>query len=298
MKINRLFEIVYLLLQKDRITASELADRFEVSTRTIYRDVDMLSSAGIPIYMNKGRGGGISLLPDFVLDKSVLTEEDKENILSSLSAFKSVDLREKNELLEKFTSIFGESYIDWIEVDFSSWSNQNDQADIFKNLKNAICKRKLVTFIYSNSKGNKEERYVEPLKLCFKGEAWYLYGYCRKRQDYRFFKLMRVKDLKITEEVIEHTTYGQVLHEENKYVEKLVHLKLHIDKQMAYRVYDEFEDYKKTEDEDFIVEIDLPDDQWTLYYISTFGPYCEVLEPKEVREKLKQQLQETLNLYK
>ena len=154
MKINRLFEIVYLLLQKDRITASELADRFEVSTRTIYRDVDMLSSAGIPIYMNKGRGGGISLLPNFVLDKSVLTEEDKENILSSLSAFKSVDLRDKNELLEKFTSIFGESYIDWIEVDFSSWSNQNDQADIFKNLKNAICKRKLVTFIYSNSNGN------------------------------------------------------------------------------------------------------------------------------------------------
>ena len=98
MKINRLFEIVYLLLQKDRITASELADRFEVSTRTIYRDVDMLSSAGIPIYMNKGRGGGISLLPNFVLDKSVLTEEDKENILSSLSAFKSVDLRDKNEI--------------------------------------------------------------------------------------------------------------------------------------------------------------------------------------------------------
>lgn len=298
MKINRLFEIVYLLLQKDRITASELADRFEVSTRTIYRDVDMLSSAGIPIYMNKGRGGGISLLPNFVLDKSVLTEEDKENILSSLSAFKSVDLREKNELLEKFTSIFGESYIDWLEVDFSSWSNQNDQAALFKDLKNAICKRKVVTFIYSNSKGDQEQRRVEPLKLCFKGEAWYLYGYCGKRQDYRFFKLMRIKNLNVTEEVVEHTAYGQVLHEENKYVPELVHLKLHIDRQMAYRVYDEFENYKKTEDEDFIVEIDLPDDQWTLYYISTFGSYCEVLEPKKVREKLKQQLQETLNLYK
>lgn len=86
MQINRLFEIVYILLDKKRVTSRELAERFEVSSRTIYRDIETLSAAGIPVYMSKGKGGGISLLPDFVLNKAVITDEEKEEILSSLKA--------------------------------------------------------------------------------------------------------------------------------------------------------------------------------------------------------------------
>ena len=130
MKINRLFEIIYLLIEKESITAKELAEKFEVSTRTIYRDVEILSLAGIPIYMTKGRGGGISLLPNYILDKTVLTDKERENILSSLRAVQTVDIADSNskqEIIQKFRSLFGNSYVYWIEVDFSSWHDYKDK---------------------------------------------------------------------------------------------------------------------------------------------------------------------------
>ena len=97
MKINRLFEIIYTLLQKERITAEELAERFEVSTRTIYRDIDVLSSVGIPVYMMKGRDGGIALLPNYILDKTILTEDERKNILASLRAVEAVDTNDSKD---------------------------------------------------------------------------------------------------------------------------------------------------------------------------------------------------------
>ena len=178
MKINRLFEIIYLLIEKESITAKELAEKFEVSTRTIYRDVEILSSVGIPIYMTKGRGGGISLLPNYILDKTVLTDKERENILSSLRAVQTVDIADSNskqELIQKFSSLFGNSYIDWIEVDFSSWHDYKDQSNIFQIIKSAIFNKKKIKFEYSNSKGEQTYRKVEPLKLCSKGGSWYLY---------------------------------------------------------------------------------------------------------------------------
>ena len=155
MKINRLFEIIYILIEKESITAKEWAEKFEVSTRTIYRDVEILSSVGIPIYMTKGRGGGISLLPNYILDKTVLTDKERENILSSLRAVQTVDIADSNskqELIQKFSSLFGNSYIDWIEVDFSSWHDYKDQSNIFQIIKSAIFNKKKIKFEYSNSK--------------------------------------------------------------------------------------------------------------------------------------------------
>ena len=123
MQINRLFEVVYILLDKKTVTAKELAERFEVSSRTIYRDIETLSSAGIPVYMSKGKGGGISLLPDFVLNKAVLTDEEKEDILSSLKAVKAVNLSKTDTALKKLSSLFGESNTDWIGNEVSKPEN-------------------------------------------------------------------------------------------------------------------------------------------------------------------------------
>lgn len=118
MQINRLFEIVYLLLEKKQMTARELAEHFEVSVRTIYRDVETLSAAGIPIYMTKGKGGGIALLPEFVLNKTVITEAERADILSSLHAVHAVSFREAGTALDKLGAMFGRANADWIEVDF------------------------------------------------------------------------------------------------------------------------------------------------------------------------------------
>lgn len=296
MQINRLFEIIYILLQKQNVTAKELADKFEVSTRTIYRDVEALSCAGIPIYMSKGKGGGISLLSDFVLDKAVMTDEEKDNIISSLRAVSAVDLSDNNKTLQKFSSLFGESYADWIEVDFSSWSNCNE-SKLFRTLKTVIFKKKVVVFQYSNLKGEQRTRKVEPLKLCFKGGAWYLYGYCKDRLDYRFFKLRRIKKLEITSEAVEHKALGSVLKFDNYYNEEYVRLKLRLSSEMAYRVYEEFETFEKQLDGSFIVEIDYPKKDWIFYYIFTFGKHCEVLEPEDIRREVKLQLQEMIDFY-
>ena len=198
MQINRLFEIVYILLDKKNVTSRELAERFEVSTRTIYRDVETLSAAGIPIYMKKGRGGGISLLSNFVLNKTVITDAEKEDILSSLKAIEAIDFSQTETTLNKLSSLLGEAKADWIEVDFSAWSNTQNEKDIFNMLKTAVLKKYIVFFSYASAKKQTSQREVEPLKLCFKGGAWYLYGYCCDRKDVRFFKLRRIRELSVS----------------------------------------------------------------------------------------------------
>ena len=120
MQINRLFEIVYILLEHQCMTAKELANRFEVSVRTIYRDIDVLSAAGIPIYMTRGKGGGISLLPNFILNKTVLTESEKTEILSALHAVQAVNSNESKTVIQRLSNLFGEAQTDWLEIDFSS----------------------------------------------------------------------------------------------------------------------------------------------------------------------------------
>ena len=297
MQISRLFEIVYILLDKKMVTAKELAEHFEVSTRTVYRDIETLSVAGIPIYMTKGKGGGISLLPGFVLNKAVITEEEKKDILMSLHAVNAINLSDTGTALDKLNSLFGESNTDWIEVDFSSWANADDETRIFNTIKAAILSKKVITFNYASAKGQETNRIVEPLKICFKGGAWYLYGYCKERKDNRFFKLRRMKTLHVEEEVFYQNAPNHVFAQDVVFNEEFVQLKMRIAKELAYRVYDEFECYEQLEDGSFIVEIKYPKGEWIFYYITSFGSQCEVLKPEYLRENMKTELQKMLNHY-
>jgi len=297
MQINRLFEIIYILLDKKTVTAKELAKRFEVSTRTIYRDIETLSSADIPVYMSKGKGGGISLLPDFVLNKAVLTDKEKENILSSLKAVNAVNLSETDTALKKLSSLFGESNADWIEVDFSSWSNAQNETEIFNTIKSAILSKKVISFSYASAKGEQMTREAEPLKLCFKGGAWYVYGYCQSRNDYRFFKLRRIKKLCVLNQNFLRTSPQQIFSDHHVFQKEYVTLKLKLSSQMAYRVYDEFDTYEQQEDGSFIAEIHFPKGEWIFNYITSFGEHCEILEPVDVRNYLKIKLENTLKHY-
>lgn len=173
MQVNRLFEIIYILLDKKVVTAKELAERFEVSQRTIYRDIETLSTAGIPVYMSKGKGGGISILPEFVLNKAVLTEEEKLEILSSIKAVNAVSFDDSDieKVLKKLNNILGENDTDWIEVDFSNWGNAEREKEIFNILKSAILSKRIVNFDYMSGKGENIKREVYPLKLYFKGQS-------------------------------------------------------------------------------------------------------------------------------
>lgn len=296
MQINRLFEMVYLLLSKDSVTAGELAKHFEVSPRTIYRDVDLLSSAGIPIYMTKGKGGGISLLPDFVLNKTVLTEDEKADILSALGAMDAVSPQKTDTAVKKLSSLFGSTDIDWVEVDFSGWANGEEEARVFATLKNAILKKCVVEFFYHGSKSNLQ-RVVEPLKLVFKGQGWYLFGYCRERNDCRFFKLRRIKNLTVLTEQFERQKPEKVFDGTRVFDDDFVTMTLKFGREMAYRVYDEFPEYQLLPDGSFKANLTMPRGKWIYHYLATFGEHCEVLEPSDIRMQIKEKLQKTLKQY-
>ena len=297
MQINRLFEIVYLLLEKRSMTARELAERFEVSTRTIYRDVEVLSEANIPIYMNKGKNGGISLLPDFILNKTVLTEQEKEEILTSLQALNSVSLKHANTALAKLGSLFGMPNTDWVEVDFSTWSDPAKEREIFEELKVSILSKKVVEFSYNSTKGEETRRIVEPLKLCYKSNSWYLYGFCRVRKDYRFFKLRRIKELVMTEQTFERDIPKRIFKEEDSYTEEGRQVTLKIPARLGFRVYDEFDQVTVLPDGDFVVTFEMAKGEWFQSYVLSFGPGCEVLSPPEARQEILDVLQKTIDGY-
>ena len=297
MQINRLFEIIYILLDKKIVTARELAERFEVSKRTIYRDIETLSVAGIPIYMSRGKGGGISILDDFVLNKAILTEVEKSDILSSLKAVGAINFNETDSALKKLGSLFGENNSDWIEVDFSSWYNSDKESLIFNNIKSAILSKKIISFTYSSGKGNKTTREVEPLKLCFKGMSRYLYAYCTLRQDLRFFKLSRIKNCIITDKHFDRKVTGPIFKTDNLFTEKYIPLKLKLSPNMAYRVYDEFDNYIQESDGSFIVQTIYPEGDWIFPFIASYGSNCEVLEPLEIRDYIKDEINKMLKNY-
>lgn len=296
MQINRLFEIVYILLERKTITAKELAERFEVSTRTIYRDIEILSQAKIPVYANKGNGGGIGLLEDYVLDKSMLSEEEQNQILFALQSMEKISNQDEKNILEKMSSIFNKSKTNWIDVDFSDWGINGEQDQTFNLIRNAILKHNVIEFVYYNSYGEEKKRQAEPLQIYFKDKSWYLKAYCRLKQDYRLFKISRMKDIKLLNETFEREL-PQI--KENKFDYKTIQLELEISKDMSYRVYDEFkrEDIIKNKNGDFIVKVEFPENDWVYGYILSFGENVKVLSPGYVKSIIKEKLQKSLKNY-
>lgn len=299
MKESRLFRIIYYVLEKGHSTAPELAEKFEVSIRTIYRDIDVISSAGVPIYATQGKGGGIAISKEFVLTKSLLSEKEKEQILMSLQGIMAVGGSDEDELLYKLGSLFQTKNVNWIEVDFSDWMKTNVDQSVFELIKKAIFDKKLLSFQYFGTVDKQTSRKVAPLKLVFKSIDWYVYGYCFLRNDVRFFKLSRIKDIHIEKgefplNIKLPTTLMQEVEIKNTIP---VVLKFH--KEMAFRVYDEFsEGIKKDAQGNFIVHTQLPDNDMLYGYLGSFLDGVEVIEPIWIREKLKAKLIQMIALYK
>lgn len=298
MEQGRLFKIVYYLLDKGRATAPELAEKLEVSVRTIYRDLDVLSVAGIPIYTTQGKGGGIFLLPEFVLDKSLLSPQEKEQILMALQGLSVAENRQSDELLAKVGGLFRAQHADWIEVDFSDWHKNTAKADVFDQIKGAILSRHKIKFSYFSGEGDCTARTVEPYKLVFKSKDWYLYGFCCLRNDFRFFKLTRIKDLKILSETFLRKVADTPASKASIQNEPLIPVKLKFSPEAAFRVYDEFTDtVTKDAQENLYVAVNLPEK--TLYsYILSFGDTVEILEPDALRHNMKEILVHMAGKYK
>lgn len=296
MQINRLFEIIYILLEKENVTAKELAEHFGVSVRTIYRDIDVLSRSNIPIYTNQGKGGGINLLDNFILDKSLISEDEQNQILFALQSLEKLNVNNEKMLLDKMSILFNKATRDWIEIDFSSWKTDSAQNEIFNKIKETILNKKVVEITYFNSYGEENIRQVEPLQIWFKDKSWYIKAFCRLKQDYRIFKIARIRDIKILDE---HFERNLPVEKEEKTKFKVISLKLEISKKMTYRVYDEFEkeNISKNENGDFIVKVKYPENEWVYGYILSFGEYVKVLSPEYAKNIIKKRLEKTIKNY-
>lgn len=288
MRESRLFKIVYCLLEQGQATAPELAEKFEVSVRTIYRDIDALSGAGVPVYAETGRNGGIRLMKDFVLDRAVLSENEKQEILTALQSVYTAQDGNRSQTLQKLSAVFRVESENWLEVDFSRWGDQGSDNKKFELLKSAVIHCREVRIRYAGSNEVTDERIVQPCKLVYKSKAWYLKAFCTKKQDWRIFKLNRILELELLEKNFMRVDCPESTDAVNGEYREIV---LRFPKEMAYRVYDEFDQaqIQRQDSGELIVSAKMPEDTWLIGSLLSFGAQVDVLSPPDLKKALAEQ---------
>ncbi|MEI5989890.1 hypothetical protein A5881_001383 [Enterococcus termitis] len=225
MKIDRLLSLVNLLTENDRMTAKCLAERLEVSKRTIYRDIETLNLAGIPIIAYSGIHGGYGIVEGYKVSKHVFSKEDISTIMTGLSAIQSISpSSEISPLLAKIAPNpdFQQPQSDLL-IDLSSWYKPSEGRNKLNDLRQAIAMQRIVIVRYHSKKGY-SERKIEPYKLIFKTSHWYLYGFCLKRQGFRLFKLTRIQTYDLLDKSFEPRSLEAVeltMASENDYLEAI-----------------------------------------------------------------------------
>lgn len=317
--LERLISIIYILMNKGTVTAGELAERFEVSTRTIYRDIEALSIAGIPVYCKKGKNGGISLTEEFVLNKMLITKEEQQKILAALVGLQETEVSDGNreqEILKKLGEFFQTEPVPWVQIDLSDWSGLRKQ--MYEDIKRAILTRRVIEFDYYGQNRPMSHRVVEPVQLQFKEYTWYLRAYCRERKDFRTFKLFRMQRLCVQEKTFvpkrepreNEWEKETVTGEENDISAKVEQqapeqefpvtpLTIWIDKKEAYRIYDRFDEseLEQLPDGNFLAHCAYPLDEWVYSLILWFGPSAKVLEPESIKEEVRNRIKKMVEIY-
>lgn len=304
MQTENLFELTYILLDKKSVTAKEMASHFGVSSRTIYRWVDALNLAGVPVYTSKGKGGGIFLSDKYALDKALFTDEEKQEMLASIQAVSSLSgVSSAQSAISKLHSLIGsmqaskvQDKSNWIQIDFEPWSSKGSEVqELFLKLKNAIFAEQQVSFDYYSMHGESEGRSVQPWKLIFKNQAWYLYGWCNKANEERFFKLNRMRNLTLLSNPV--TTffdkqYKPVQLEQNAADFKLIDVVLKADTQLLPTILDEFkvDSVEDSADGKKRIKLKLPDFPWIEYTLIGFADEVTLLEPEDLRKRLKKRI--------
>lgn len=273
MKVDRLMSIVLILLDKERISAQELADRFEVSLRTIYRDIDAIDLAGVPIRSTPGVGGGFEIMPDYKMDSKVFSTADLSAILMGLSSLSN--MVRGDELINALAKI--KSFIpadrakeielkaNQIYIDLSQWTGNNNIQPHVEIIKVALQENKLLTFEYIAHQGNKTKRIVEPYQLVMKSSHWYLYGYCQNRNDFRLFRLSRMSGLQILEDTFTLRDFQKPqLEMEDIIAIMQIEIKIRIHQSIIDRVLDycSYENFHPDGEEHYIVSFPFIENEY------------------------------------
>jgi predicted DNA-binding transcriptional regulator YafY len=292
MKLDRLLSIVVLLLHRERMTAADLSRRYDVTERTIYRDLDAINLAGVPVIAYPGPGGGFCLDPAYTIDRRLLGLEELGALVSALRGVNAaLEDRTIGAALEKIESLGPrEGSRDLIEdrvvIDLFPWGGREEERRHVKLIEPAIAERRLISFSYSSYGKKTERRLVEPMTLVFKAYAWYLWAFCRLRGDYRVFKLSRLRDLAIGQERFKRRAASYAPPPEPSslaYVDLLVR----VGPEKAAKAVEWFGAERELEAEGASrFRIRVPEGDWVLDFILGFGPGIEILEPEALRRAL------------
>lgn len=308
MKVDRLVSIIMTLLDKKRMGAQELADMFEVSPRTIYRDIDAINLAGIPIRSISGVGGGFEIMPEYKIDKKVFSTADLSAILMGLSSLSNMVRGDElvNALAKVKSFIPAEKAKDieiktnQICIDLSPWiGNQNIQPYL-EAIKAALQNCRLLSFEYIAHHGNKTVRTVEPYQLVLKSSHWYFYGYCYYRNEYRLFRLSRMSNLQIQQETFVPRNYQKPIlafEEILKAMQTEVKIRIHksiLDRVLEYCTYDHF---TPDGDEHYLVNFPFVENEYYFDILLGFGDKCECVEPLYIREEMKRRICNIVAVY-
>jgi len=302
MKIERLIGILSILLQKDMVTAPFLAEHFEVSRRTINRDIEDLCKAGIPIATRQGTGGGIYIMDNYKISKTLVTNAEMQDILAGIRSLDSVNgTNQYKQLMEKLEVgssdfLVGEQSV---LIDLSSWYKES-LAPKIQIIRSAIKGCRKITFYYYGPSGE-SQRTIEPYYLVFQWSSWYVWGWCDTRKDYRLFKLNRLDELAMTEYVFEKRPL--VLPDFTS-AEKVfpggIHVKALFEADCKWRLVEEFGThcFEEQSDGKLLFQTEYTDKENLITWLLTFRNKVILLEPKEIRKELYTELQKTLQQYK
>jgi helix-turn-helix type 11 domain-containing protein len=288
MKIDRIIGILSILLQKDKVTAAELAEKFEVSRRTIIRDIENIGKAGIPVVTFQGQGGGISIMDGFRLDRTLLSGDDMKAIIAGLKSLDSVSgTKRYRQLMSKLSAESSEAVNaeNQIIIDLSSW-DKTIVSDKIELIKNAIDSRRKIRFTYYSPNGE-SEREIEPYHLVFQWSSWYVWGYCVLRSDYRMFKLTRLTDLHCTDEQFNLREVPEYTCNKLRHTENGIKASVKFDSSVKWRIIDEFgtELPRFDENGDTFLTFTWSDIPSFYSYILSFGDKAEILSPEKYRSE-------------
>ena len=300
MKIDRLIGILSILLQQKTVTAPALAKRFEVSARTIERDIEALNRAGIPIVTRQGKNGGISIMENYKIQKTLLTNSEMQDILAGLRGLDSVNgTNQYKQLMEKLSAgssnfLYGNQSI---LIDLSSWY-KDSLAPKIRLIRDAIDTRRELQFQYF-APGGQSRRTIEPYYLVFRWSSWYVWGWCKTRRDFRLFKLNRMERLSVTEAIFPARQVPLPDLRDERIFPGGIQVKALFDPEFRWRLVEEFGTgcFDVQPDGKLLFHADYTDKENLLSWLLTFQEHVILLEPKELRKELKAALQKALEHY-
>lgn len=291
MKIDRLIGILSVLLQQDMVTAPCLAERFEVSRRTINRDIEDLCRAGIPIVTMPGAGGGISIMENYKVDRTVFTTREMQDILAGLRSLDSISGTNQYGLLMEKLSAGGSDFMagnQSVLIDLSSWYKA-DLAPKIEIIRAAIDGRQELEFLYFSPKKEGKRR-IESYYLIFRWSSWYVWGWCTLCRDFRLFKLNRMAELRLSGAGFEPRKVPLPDLKNERIFPGGIRVKAVFKPECKWRLVEEFglDCFEEQEDGKLLFHADYTDQDNLISWLLTFGDRAELLEPENIRKELRE----------